>query len=51
MLSYALIGLLQEGHREDGHMIDLLRGIRYMQTFKKEPISAPKTKRKMYKTI
>jgi len=38
------MGLLQEGHLEDGQMMDWLRGILYMQTFRNEPINDPKTK-------
>jgi hypothetical protein len=48
MLSHGLIGALQEGHLEDGRMIDNPLGILYMQTFRKEPMMRPKLKISTY---
>jgi hypothetical protein len=44
MLSHGLTGILQEGHLDDGEIIDSPLGILYIQTFRKDPITEPRTK-------
>jgi hypothetical protein len=44
MLSHGFIGVLQEGHLDEGIMIDNPLGILYMQTLRKEPTTSPKRK-------
>lgn len=51
MLSHGLIGLLQEGHLEEGMIIDNLLGILYIQTLRNEPATRPKRKTAMYRII
>lgn len=45
------MGLLQEGHLEEGTIIERFLGILYIQTFKKEPITEPNRKTITNKTI
>lgn len=42
MLNCGGTGFLQTGQKDDGKTIDIFRGIRYMQTFKKLPMTLPK---------
>jgi hypothetical protein len=44
-LSYQATGVLHFGQRDPGEMIDSSPGMRRMQTFRKLPMMAPKTKR------
>src|SRR5213594_774572 len=41
MLSYQAIAVLHCGHRDPGRTMDSRRGRRWMQTFKKLPMTAP----------
>ena len=41
MLSKGLIGVLHDGHREDGLIIERFLGILYMQTFRNDPTTEP----------
>lgn len=43
-------GLLHAGQKEDGKTIEIFLGRRYIQTFRKLPITAPKKKTKMIVT-
>ena len=47
ILSYHLILLLQLKQCDAGHTTEILAGILYMQTFKKLPITIPKTKERI----
>jgi hypothetical protein len=40
--------LLHEGHLDEGNTIDWFLGILYIQTFRKEPIIAPKIQTEKY---
>jgi hypothetical protein len=46
ILSYALMGALHRGQREDGEMRDVPAGILKIQTLRKLPTIAPKVKTK-----
>jgi len=46
-----MIGVLQEGHLDEGLTIDRFLGSRYMQTLRNDPITEPKTKTVMKKNI
>ena len=48
MLSHGLIGVLQEGHLDEGVIIDRFLGILYMQTLRNEPITEPNRKAMIY---
>src|SRR5690554_1567583 len=43
MLSYDLIGVAQDGHALAGVTTDMPSGIRWITTFRKEPMVAPRT--------
>lgn len=51
MLSHGLTGLLQEGQRDPGNIMDCSLGIRYMHTLRKEPTTEPRTKTVRYRDI
>lgn len=51
MLNWGGTGLLHAGQKDDGKTIEIFLGRRYIHTFKKLPITAPKKKTKMIDTI
>ena len=51
ILFHGSIGLLHEGHRDEGKTIDLPLGILYIQTFRKEPTREPNKNTMAYKNI
>jgi len=51
MLSHGLRGLSQEGHLDEGIMIDKFLGILYMHTLRNDPTIEPKRKTIIYGII
>jgi hypothetical protein len=50
-LFHGSIGVLHEGHLDEGIIIDMPLGILYIQTFRKEPTTEPNMKTIPYKNI
>ncbi len=51
MLSRGMTGTLQEGHLEEGMIIDMFLGILYIQTLRNEPTMEPNTKMIIYEIM
>jgi hypothetical protein len=45
------MGMLQEGHIDDGKIIDSFLGILYMHTLRNEPTIEPNRKTMIYKVV
>jgi hypothetical protein len=51
MLSLGLTGISQEGHLEEGMIIDIFLGILYIHTLRNEPITEPNIKTMIYEIM